>query len=76
VVCESIQILPRPIDFNKLQHNGLVFNNLESVAFSVTSAKSIYQVRDQEAGGSNPLAPTILFSTAYTLGLSEKVVGS
>jgi len=33
-------------------------------------------VRDQEVGGSNPLAPTILFSTAYTLSPSEKVVGS
>src|SRR5713101_2210777 len=29
-------------------------------------------VRDQEAGGSNPLAPTILFLTAYTLIPSEK----
>ena len=32
------------------------------------------KVRDQEVGGSNPLAPTILFSTAYTLSPSEKVV--
>jgi hypothetical protein len=33
-------------------------------------------VRDQEVGGSNPLAPTILFSIAYTLGASQKVVGT
>ncbi len=31
------------------------------------------KVRDQEVGGSNPLAPTILFSTAYKLNSSEKV---
>jgi hypothetical protein len=36
----------------------------------------IFLVRDQEVGGSNPLAPTTLFSTIYTLSLSEKVVGA
>ncbi len=32
-------------------------------------------VRDQEVGGSNPLAPTSLFSIIYTLSSAEKVVG-
>jgi hypothetical protein len=32
------------------------------------------KVRDQEVGGSNPLAPTNLFSITYTLSPSEKVV--
>jgi hypothetical protein len=34
------------------------------------------KVRDQEVGGSNPLAPTTLFSITYTLSPSKKVVGS
>ena len=34
------------------------------------------KVRDQEVGGSNPLAPTILFSIIYTLSPSEKVAAS
>ena len=49
---------------------------LASAAFSADSRKCLHQVRDQEVSGSNPLAPTILFSTAYTLSPSEKVVGS
>jgi hypothetical protein len=32
------------------------------------------KVRDQEVTGSNPVAPTILFSITYTLSPSEKVV--
>ena len=34
------------------------------------------KVRDQEVGGSNPLAPTTVFSMAYILSPFEKVVGS
>jgi len=34
----------------------------------------IFLVRDQEVGGSNPLAPTTLFSARYILRPSEKVV--
>ena len=35
-----------------------------------------FMVRDQEVGGSNLLAPTILFSITYISSLSQKVVGS
>jgi hypothetical protein len=48
-------------DFNRFQQAStglLYFEQLGSAAFSVAWRKMRYQVRDQEAGGSNPLAPT------------------
>jgi hypothetical protein len=63
-----------------LKRKFLVRNNLSnSVAIAIPTAKLfilfVILVRDQEVGGSNPLAPTTLCSTAYTLSPPEKVVG-
>jgi hypothetical protein len=44
---------------------GPLFNVLECVSSGRSAAWLARLVRDQEAGGSNPLAPTILFTSLF-----------
>jgi hypothetical protein len=63
-------------DFNKLQHNVNGLKELGSKAVSITSAEAQNQVRDQEVGGSKPLAPTNLvnrFQQGANVGLLTPV---
>jgi hypothetical protein len=55
----------RSTQCNQLQHRTtqlLDSEELGSAVVSATSTERSIQVRDQEAGGSNPLAPTDLFN--------------
>jgi hypothetical protein len=62
VVEESTKAPPIAIDFNNPQKKLLYYEEPESAAFSETLVICSVQVRDQEAGGSNPLAPTNPFN--------------